>query len=283
MAFVAVTPLTKSNFVGQSQSVSKCLAFQTPFKTPATRAAQAAKASTMALTKPPQTVLSPLPRLLVYDHCPFCLRVRYVLGVKNVKYQLIWLMNDDVETPTALVGKKMVPIFQADGKDGHAIVESLDICKLIDSTDRFGPTGQICPDSNREDLSTWIADISNPMRRLTRPRYARAPLPEFVFADGREAYIRNHPLADPSDYDENFARSAEYMSDVEAKLETLVGMIHSPECCTEGGISYDDVVLFTRLQALTLVKGLNIPSAVRAYLDVQSKLSEVPLYDYCAM
>ena len=52
-----------------------------------------------------------LPTLYVYDHCPFCVRVRLALGVKNVKHLLHFLANDDVATPTGLVGKKIAPIF----------------------------------------------------------------------------------------------------------------------------------------------------------------------------
>ncbi len=58
--------------------------------------------------RPPQLVVgSPLPRVYVYDHCPFCVRVRFVLGVKNIKHNVIYLANDDVDTPTKLV----LPLF----------------------------------------------------------------------------------------------------------------------------------------------------------------------------
>ena len=33
-------------------------------------------------------------------------------GLKNVRYTLNFLANDDVETPTSLVGKKVAPILQ---------------------------------------------------------------------------------------------------------------------------------------------------------------------------
>ena len=52
-----------------------------------------------------------LPTVYVYDHCPFCVRVRLALGVKNVKHLIHFLANDDIPTPTNLVGKKIAPIF----------------------------------------------------------------------------------------------------------------------------------------------------------------------------
>jgi glutaredoxin 2 len=33
------------------------------------------------------------------------------MGVKNVKHLIHFLANDDVATPTSLVGKKIAPIF----------------------------------------------------------------------------------------------------------------------------------------------------------------------------
>jgi len=52
-----------------------------------------------------------LPTVFVYDHCPFCVRVRLALGMKNVKHYVNFMANDDVATPTKLVGKKIAPIF----------------------------------------------------------------------------------------------------------------------------------------------------------------------------
>ena len=65
--------------------------------------------SPVASIKPKRVVLDNT--LYVYDHCPFCVRVRLALGNKNVKHNLHFLANDDVNTPTKLVGKKIAPIF----------------------------------------------------------------------------------------------------------------------------------------------------------------------------
>ena len=61
--------------------------------------------------KPPRVIRDDLPTLYVYDHCPFCVRVRVALGIKNIKHNLYFMANDDIPTPTALVGKKIAPIF----------------------------------------------------------------------------------------------------------------------------------------------------------------------------
>lgn len=61
--------------------------------------------------KSERIVMDDLPIVYVYDHCPFCVRVRLALGVKNIKHTVHFMANDDVPTPTKLVGKKIAPIF----------------------------------------------------------------------------------------------------------------------------------------------------------------------------
>ena len=70
-------------------------------------------AATDKFVKPPRLVPddpSLIPTLYNYDHCPFCVRVRLALGFKNIKHNLVFMANDDVHTPSSLVGKKIAPI-----------------------------------------------------------------------------------------------------------------------------------------------------------------------------
>jgi hypothetical protein len=62
-------------------------------------------------TQGPRIIREELPVVYVYDHCPFCVRVRLALGIKNIKHTVVFMANDDVNTPTKLVGKKIAPIF----------------------------------------------------------------------------------------------------------------------------------------------------------------------------
>jgi len=239
-----------------------------------------------ALELPPKVTLSPLPVLYNYDHCPFCVRVRVALGLKNVKHELRFLMNDDVDTPTALVGKKMVPILTL-GRPGEAgyevLKESLDIVARIDSDPQFGPPGVIKAASERTDIDEWIKKGKVVMRRLTSPRYVRAPLPEFHLQDGRDAYIRNHKIPEPSDYDANFEMTAELLPEANDLLRELEPMIFSEMHVSEAGISYDDIVLFSRLRSWTLIKGLVWPPKVKAYVDFYTKTCDIPSYELMAM
>lgn len=231
-----------------------------------------------AASRPDQVVLAPLPRVLVYDHCPYATRVRYALGAKNVKHEVTWLLNDDANTGKALVGKKIVPIFQADGPGGSAVAESMDIVTSVDGDARYGRPGLFRPASGRTDITNWFESLRQPIRRLTYPRCVRAQLPEFATRDARATFIKNHALPEPSDYAENIAMSAELLAEIQPKMQALDDLIYSPEFCTEGGLSLDDVDLFPRLRLLTLAKDLVMPEKMLAYLAHQSDMSDVATY-----
>lgn len=225
-----------------------------------------------------QVVLSPLPVLYIYDHCPFCTRVRYLLGVKKVKIELRWLLSDDVTTGDRLIGKKAVPIWAPNADGGPFIKESLDICKLVDEDAQYGPVGAFSPSSGRTDIADWFSKNAMPIKRLQWPRLAAAHLPEHATEDARQSYMARHALAEPSSYEENLSNSAEYVKMIQEQLAKLEACVYSAECATEGGLSFDDIDLFPKLRLLSIVKDLAWPEKLWKYMQYHSKLSDVALY-----
>lgn len=261
---------------------------------------------TSAFELPPRVVFDELPIVYVYDHCPFCVRVRIALGLKNIKHNIVFLANDDIPTPTALVGKKIAPIF-AIPEDDLVMGESLDIIALVENDERFGKTNAILPATGRSDLKAWQKSVQTLLRTLQRPRYvATGLLPEFQQLDGRHAFIKNHQLppyekpewkGDGSEenpgmpMDEKLVLYAEAMAkdpaplieELNAKLVELDDIIFCQHYCSEGGLSMDDVDLWARLRSITIVKGVEWPKKLRAYMDELSALGDVPLYDDMAL
>lgn len=244
--------------------------------------------------------------MYVYDHCPFCVRVRLALGMKNVKHLVHFLANDDIATPTALVGKKIAPIFELP-EDNLVMGESLDIITMIDSDERFGPTQQILPASGRKDIKAWQKSVQTHLRTLQRPRYvATGLLPEFQQLDGRHAFVRNHQLPpyekaewkgdgtpeNPGmDMDDKLRLYAEAMAtdpttlieDLNARLVELDDLLYSEHQCNEGGFSLDDIDLWARLRSITIIEGVEWPIKLRRYMDNLSALGDVPMYDEMAL
>ena len=64
--------------------------------------------ATAAAAAPPPPALT----LHVYDHCPFCIRVDLFLGWQGVPYTRALYGYGDMEGPTALTGKKQLPVLE---------------------------------------------------------------------------------------------------------------------------------------------------------------------------
>jgi len=248
------------------------------------------------LKKPERVIPDELPTLYVYDHCPFCVRVRFAMGLKNIKHNLVFLANDDVKTPTDLIGKKMAPIMQW----GDLIMpESMDIINYVDQDERCGPTNYIAPATGRTDLKAWQKGVRDLLRSLQRPRYvATGLLPEFQQLDARHAFIKNHqlpgyekpewkekPMSEQlTEYAELMARDpADDVEELNRQLVALDDILYSSEYCSEGGLSFDDVDLFSRLRSITIIDGVVWPEKLRKYMDHFSQMGDIPLYDEMAL
>lgn len=237
-------------------------------------------------------LLNPLPIAYVYDHCPFCVRVRLALGLKGVKHELRFLANDDVKTPTMLANKKLTPIFELPGRIS-AMTESMDIIRLMDSQPIFGAVHTFRPASNRTDIFAWQAKVASMNRIIQRPRYLMTSLPEFAHFASKNAFVTNHPLEPFSmvdwksltdkerwqKYDDAYQTSSSLLGECNKSLQELEEIIFCSDYCTEGGLSYDDIDLWSRLRSVTLVKGIVWPQKLRSYMDNLSFKGDVPLYD----
>jgi len=257
--------------------------------------------------KPPRTIPddpSLIPTLYNYDHCPFCVRVRLALGFKNVKHNLVFLANDDIYTPTSMVGKKISPImrFPSDNSDEEDLImkESMDIIEFIENDERFGPTNVLRPASGRTDLKEWQNSVKFLLRTLQRPRYvATGLLPEFQQIDSRHAFIANHPLPpfdkaewkEMEDFSQKLSVYADAMAndptcmieELNAKLVALDDIVYCDTYCTEGGLSLDDIDLWARLRSITIIADVEWPNGLRRYMDNLAELSDVCLYDGLAI
>jgi glutaredoxin 2 len=243
-----------------------------------------------------------LPTLYVYDHCPFCVRVRAAFGLKNIKHNVHFLANDDVKTPTALVGKKISPILE--WKPAQICMpESMDIIQYIDTNEAMGPLNVIQPASSREDLKAWQSATRDLLRGLQRPRYvATGLLPEFQQEDGRHAFIKNHEMVGYTKdewkkgtmtleekiqiYTDAFHKDpAADIEELNRKLIELDDILYCEYYATQecNGISLDDIDLFARLRSITIIKNVIWPTKLRNYMDYMASLTDIPLYDAMAM
>ncbi|CAI5714713.1 hypothetical protein KXD40_008092 [Peronospora effusa] len=221
--------------------------------------------------------LKALPKLYIYDHCPFCVRARMIFGLKKVPLDLVFLANHDEITPIGLVGSKQVPILQL--ANGHAFPESLDIVQYVD--EHYGGKTILAPSSNRPELNQWMKDAADVFRQLYHPRFHAAPFAEFARLESRE-YYRLKKEKTIGSFEKVLAKTPELVEEANKFLEQLAPMFHSNHLVNEE-LSYDDIIFFGTLRGLTIVRDLKWPLKLREYLDYMSEKTDIPLLDSMAV
>lgn len=76
-----------------------------------------------------------------------------IFGLKKIPHRLIFMSYDDVETPSAMIGKKLAPILHLHGEDPFP--ESLDIIKRVDEDAILGGTLAELPNSGGCSNQRW--------------------------------------------------------------------------------------------------------------------------------
>jgi glutaredoxin 2 len=213
-------------------------------------------------------------KLFVYDHCPFCVKARTIFGFKNIAFDLVILLNDDEATPTRMIGKKMAPILE---HDGRYLAESMDIVGYID-----GLSGErVLSGAVNPAVAQWNSDASGPLFSLALPRWAAADLEEFSTTSARAYFTRNKERMIGS-FEEHMAASLDYIAQLNRHLLVLEPLIQSSDA-VNGELSEDDVHLFATLRSMSIVRGIEYPPAVEAYRLRMAERSGIDLHDSRAM
>lgn len=206
-----------------------------------------------------------------YDHCPFCVKARMIFGLKGIPVTLNIILNDDVDTPTAMVGKKMVPILEKE--DGSFMPESMDIVHWIDRLD-----GQpLISQRHNKELTQWLDDNHLLINQLVMPRIPQLPFAELA-TESAKAYYINAKQNILGDFKELIAQTDTYLEQLNKALAQLNSWIVC-ERGVNGDLSKDDFHLFATLRSLSWVKGIVYPEKVQAYRQKMAALCDVPLLD----
>lgn len=213
-------------------------------------------------------------KLYVYDHCPFCVKARIIFGLKNIPVDLVILLNDDEATPTRMIGKKMAPILE---HDGRYIPESMDIVAYVDGMS--GDPVLSGPRSPR--VMQWISNATAALYPLAMPRWASSAMAEFATPEARATFTRNKEAIVGS-FKDRMADSSKYIGILNHHLLSLEELIQSPDA-VNATVSEDDIHLFATLRTLSIVRGIVYPPAVETYRVRMAARTKVDLHDLISM
>lgn len=206
-------------------------------------------------------------KLYVYDHCPFCARARMIFGLKSLPVELCFLLEDDVDTPTGLVGKKTAPILQK--ADGTHMAESMDIVHYVDG---LHGTPVVAPLEENSAIKLWHDAAWRPILNLSIPRLASADLPEFATEAARAAF-KVRQTKNFGAFEDLLSQTPELIRDIEGRLTELDSVLAGRE-----HVDADDFVLYPSLRMLSIVKGVQYPANVKRYMERMEQSTGVGLH-----
>ncbi len=207
-------------------------------------------------------------KLYVKEHCPFSTRARTIFGLKGLPVELSVIMEGDAATPTALVGRKVVPILQKD--DGTAMAESMDIVRYVDGLS----SPRILTEPKREEIEAWCTEARPIAARLAIPRMTRSTFKENATDAARQAYLERETNAF-GDLDALFEQTPALVAQMTPLLQRLEALIDDWE-----GWSETDLVLYSTVRMLTIVKPIALGPKAKAFAEKTAALGGVALlYD----
>ena len=209
-------------------------------------------------------------KLYVYDHCPYCNRVRFLAGMKHIALDIVHLSYADNETTVALVGKRTVPVLQLD--DGRLMLESMAIARYLDT--QFGSPW--LAHAENPAVEEWLRNVNLPMQTLTYPLWLVSDSPEFSSQAAKREWVLRKASSiggfehGAEDIQKNMLAVNRLLQEAERLLESRLG--------ADMDINVDELKLFPVLRNLTLAAGLQWSAALRIWLQRRSAQSGLALY-----
>ena len=211
-------------------------------------------------------------KLYVYDHCPFCTRARMAAALRGVATELVYLPNDDEDTPIRLIGAKQLPILQKE--DGSHMGESLDIVRYF-----YRQDSSALDEAVRPEIQAWMDAFGDWGYRLILPRDVQLGLPEFA-AESSVAYFKGKKEAWlEASFEQLLQETPRYLAQAQEALHALNGLM-APNAGYANGthLSMEDILVFPLLRNLSMVKGAAYPDNVAHYVRAMSQAAKIPLF-----
>lgn len=215
-------------------------------------------------------------KLYVYDHCPFCTRARMAASLRGVATELVYLPNDDEDTPIRLIGAKQLPILQKE--DGSHMGESLDIVRYLDRQSSL-QSSEALDEAVRPEIQAWVEAFGDWGNRLIMPRDVQLDLPEFA-AESSVAYFKaKKETWLEASFEQLLQETPRYLAQAQEALRALDGLIAPNADYVNGAhLSMEDILVFPLLRNLSMVKGVAYPDNVAHYVRAMSQAAKIPLF-----
>ena len=193
-------------------------------------------------------------------------------ALRGVATELVYLPNDDEDTPIRLIGAKQLPILQKE--DGSHMGESLDIVRYF-----YRQDSSALDEAVRPEIQAWVDAFADWGNRLIMPRDVQLDLPEFA-AESSVAYFKGKKEAWlEASFEQLLQETPRYLAQAQEALHALNDLI-APNASYANGthLSMEDILVFPLLRNLSMVKGAAYPDNVAHYVRAMSQAAKIRLF-----
>lgn len=202
-------------------------------------------------------------KLYHYVHCPYCVRVRLVLGFLKIPYDSIVLRYDDVKTPVGLTGVKMLPIF--DFNNGEIQNESLNIIKKLD-TENLLSIKLIDDFEKVAEVEKLIDSIGKSVHALCMPYWVFTP----EFDENSRTYFQNKKEKKKGPFFRLIRNKESYLKNLTSILFELEMRIKP--YWNGSQLTIFDIMIASHLWGMYIFPEFQFPPKIHQYLqDIKSQ------------
>lgn len=210
--------------------------------------------------------------LYEYGICPYCVRVRMLFGLKNIPHQIVSVDYANVDLPTKMVGKKILPILEInENNQKNYMIESLDILDYLDH--HYGKP-IIAQSKKQKRLESLLKKYMVPFYSLLAPRYLKSNFLELSSAAAISYTHEKYEALLGQSFESCLEKTAEFLHIMSSFMRELETFFDYDETIDES-LSYADFVLLPILRNLTIVKGMPFTQHLTKYIDYWCKKSKV--------
>ncbi len=192
-----------------------------------------------------------------YVHCPFCIRVRLVLGFLNLNYESVVVSYDDEEAPKNLTGKKMLPILAC---DTGVMNESLEIISFLDSSNKL-KYQQLNGTEDFIKATELLNLIGESIHSLAMPYWIWTP----EFSESSRNYFRKIKENKRGPFSNLVKNQSFFLNQLDPSLKdiekALSPFYNSPE------LSLYDIIIASHLWGLYMVPEFQFSEKIHHYLQ----------------
>ena len=192
-----------------------------------------------------------------YVHCPFCIRVRLVLGFLHLNYESVVVAYDDEETPKRLTGKKMLPIL---AHDTGVMNESLEIISFLDTNNKL-KYQQLIGTKDFIKVTDILNSIGEPIYSLAMPYWMWTP----EFSDSSRIYFRNIKEKKRGPFSNLFKNQSIFLNQLDPLLKDIEKSL-SP-FYNSHEFSLYDILIVSHLWGLYVVPEFHFSKKIHHYLQ----------------